>query len=484
MPVERRGARKVAQWAESSQVCATGPFRGYRRLHWIQTAAQKNPSMKFSSLLHHLHTDNLARAFHELPGSKASGVDQVTKQVYQRNLEENLQALAQKLAGGGWRPKPSREVSIPKPQGGTRTLAIGCLEDKIVQRLVARILEAVYEPSFDRHSYGFRSGKSAHQAIRRLHKVTRERRNNCVVLEVDIEKFFDSMSHDWLIDRIQEKIDDPHFIRLLRRLLRNSILGHNGEVRRNECGAPQGSPVSPILANIYLHHLLDTWFRENWASQGQMVRYADDVTFVFRDTDTAKRFQTALIQRMAVGNLNVHPDKSKLTPFDDQDPKGNVNLLGFTFYWGRNRRKERVLKVKTASKSLRRSMQAFTDWIKRYRSRWPTKRLWEMAARKIQGHYNYFAVSFNARRLCHFYRVCTNALYKWLNRRSQKRSFTWEKFARKLFFNPLPKPPAEAILLDITREHGPEYKHLPRSRMRELRTSGSERSAGLNPAFT
>lgn len=484
MPVERREARNVAQCQGPPQVCTDGPFRGYRRLHWIQRAASRNAKQRFCALSHHLSEENLRRAFHELKGSKASGMDHVTKHAYRRNLNDNLRQLHQRLRGGGWRPRPSRQVLIPKAQGGTRPLAIGCVEDKIVQSLVARILEAIYEPSFYRHSYGFRRGKSAHQAIRRLHKVIRERRSDCVVVEVDIEKFFDSMDHGWLVERLQEKIGDAHFIRLIRRMLRNSVLGHDGQVRINECGTPQGSPVSPILANIYLHYLLDEWFRQNYSARGQMIRYADDVTFVFRDMKTAQAFQADLIQRMQEGGLTINLDKSKIVPFDDKAPQGNVNLLGFTFYWGRNRQRKRMLKVKTASKSLSRSMKAFTDWIKRYRNRWPLKRLWRMAALKLRGHYNYFAVSSNQRRVSHFYYVCINSLFKWLNRRSQKRSFTWEKFKRRLFFNPLPRPPLGFELIDITQEHGTVWKHKPRSRMRKLRTYGSVRSSGQKPVFT
>lgn len=487
MSVERRGARDVAQRPRASEVCEEGPFYGYARLHWIHSAARKRPLESVTSLKHHYSEHNLRRAFHELKGSRASGIDRVTKHGYKANLDDNIAALHARIKGGGWRPRPSREVRIPKPQGGERSLAIGNVEDKIVQTLTARILDAVYDHQFHDFSYGFRRKKSAQQALRHLHRAIRARKQSCVVVEVDIEKFFDSMEHDWLIERIEEKIQDPHFLRLIRRLLRNSVLGVDGHVRVNEIGAPQGSPVSPILANIYLHYLLDNWFVEHFFHDGEMVRYADDVVFVLRDEESACRFLEALNERFSEGGLRIHPDKTKVIRFNARKPQGNVHLLGWTLYWGQSWRgkKDRILKVKTSAKSLSRSIMAFTAWIKSYRNRWPTKRLWKMAALKLRGHFNYFGVSFNGRRLQHFYRECLGNLFKWLNRRSQKRSYTWSQFMTRLRFDPLPKPPLAFELISIDgRPPGKNWKHKPKSRMRQLRKSGSVRSSGQKPVFT
>lgn len=484
--MERRGARFVAQRPEAPGVCEVGLYKGYAKLHWIYAAARSRPYEQVGALMHHFSAHNLRRAFKELDGSKATGIDRVTKQAYKANLDENIEALYQRIRKGGWRPRPSREVQIPKPQGGTRSLAIGCLEDKIVQTLTARILEALYEPHFVDASYGFRRGRSAHQALRHLHRAIRIRKSSCVVIEADIEKFFDSMGHQWLMDRISEKVRDPHFLRLIRRLLRNSVLGADGNVRVNEVGAPQGSPVSPILANIYLHHLLDTWFSRNFGQDGEMVRYADDVVFVMRDQESADHFLKALRERFAEGGLRIHPDKTKMTPFDHQKPQGNVNILGWTLYWGRGwyRKGDRPLKIKTSTKSLSRSINAFTAWIKAYRNRLPTKQLWKMAALKLQGHFNYFGVSFNGSRLYHFYWTCLGALHKWLNRRSQKRSYTWAALMQKLRYEPLPKPPLGLELVDVTGRPGSNLKHKPKSRMRKTRTSGSVRSASQKLVFT
>ena len=235
------------QLSFTPQVCEVGPFRGYVKLHWIRAAAEKCREEKVGSLFHHLGVDNLRRAFRELDGSRASGVDGVTKQQYHVKLEDNLRALHSTIRCGGWRPRPSREVLIPKPQGGTRPLAVGCLEDKIVQTLTARILEAVYEPLFHRHSYGFRRGKSAHQALGRLRSVISARRKHCVVVEMDIEKFFNSVDHEWLLQKLKLKIADEHFLRLISRMLRGSILHEDGSLAESELGTPQGSPVLSLI---------------------------------------------------------------------------------------------------------------------------------------------------------------------------------------------------------------------------------------------
>jgi len=465
----------VSQYSLTPEVCEDGPFKGYVKLHWIRSAAEKRRAEKVRALAHHLNPANLRRAFRELDGSRACGVDGVTKQHYQVKLESNLRALHDTIRCGGWRPRPSREVLIPKPQGGTRPLAIGCLEDKIVQKLTARILEAVYEPLFHRHSFGFRQGKSAHDALARLYKVIREKRKSCVVLEMDIEKFFNSVDHEWLMQKLELKIGDVHFLQLIRRMLRGSILHEGGALAETERGTPQGSPVSPVLANICLHHLLDEWFVENHAESGEFIRYADDAVFVFKDEQTANAFRAHLTARLNEAGLSLNLDKSGVVPFSAKAPVGFVSFLGFDFYWGRNANGERTLKLKTSSKKLNRCMKEFTDWVKDTRNMKPTGALWLDAAAKLRGHYAYFGVFSNQPKLAQFYYTCIGSLFRWLNRRSQKPSFTWAKFNRKLWFNPLPKPPSGDALIDLTSSCRSERNHQPKSRMREIRQSGSVR---------
>ena len=411
----------------------------------------------------------------------------MTKDQYAQDLEANLLKLEDEIARGGWRPKPSREVLIPKASGGTRPLAIGCLEDKIVQALGAKILEAIYEHSFHRHSYGFRPKRSTHQAIARLYKVMQERGESCVVVEMDIEKFFNSMDHEKLIEILSQRIEDPHFLRLIKRMLRNSILSEEGEIRKNERGTPQGAPISPILANIYLHACLDTWFDENWASQAEMVRYADDAVFVFTDRKLAEEFKTRLSERFDQDfKLKMNEEKSGIVEFNQKSPQAEIQFLGFNFYWGRktSQSSKKLLKVKTAPKKLGKSIEAFGDWIKAARRRLTLDKIWLQTAQKLRGHYSYYGISFNLPKLQYFYHAITGLLFKWLNRRSQKRSYTWEGFKKRLMFKPLPKPIRGAQLIDITSGIIPELKRNMRSRMRKSRTYGSKRSPGLYPVFT
>lgn len=483
--MERREPRQVNRFELSPEPCSYGPYAGYTKLDRINSAARRNPGLQFKELMHHLNIGNLRQAFRQLDGSKAVGIDQMTKQNYQRNLDERLNALADELNRGGWRPSPAREVLIPKANGGTRPLAIGCLEDKLVQLLCAKVLEAIYEDSFHRHSYGFRPKRNTHQALARLYSVIRDRSENCVVVEMDIEKFFNSVSHDRLMEVLSQRIEDHHFLRLIRRMLRNSVLSEDGEIRRTERGTPQGAPISPILANIYLHFCLDTWFEENWADHGQFIRYADDAVFVFTDMEKATEFKEALKQRLSEFSLNLNEDKSGILRFDWHHPQGQLPFVGFCFYWGRDKRgKKAVLKVKTAPKKLANSIAQFTAWIKANRCRKRLDDLWTLAAAKLRGHFSYYGISYNLPKLNHYYYACIQALYKWLNRRSQKRSFTPDRFKRRLMFKPLPKPVGGATLIDITLGLVPELKRKTRSRMRKLRTYGSERSLGLNPVFT
>lgn len=451
MPVERRKPQRVNAFRLTPDVPSDGPFAGYFKLDAIHSAARRNPALRFCNLMHHLSGENLAQAFRKLDGSKASGIDGMTKRRYERKLSENLKLLSRQIRNGGWRPRPAREALIPKASGGWRPLAVGCLEDKVVQVVLAKILEAIYEPVFHERSYGFRPGRSAHHAIARLYQGISRAAGKCSVVEMDIEKFFNHVNHDKLMARLEERIGDPHFLRLIRRCLRNSILSQDGVIQRTERGTPQGSPLSPVLANIYLHYFLDEWFEENWGDKGEMVRYADDAVFIFSEWANAREFQSALAAQLAgEADLRLNIDKSRILLFSATAARGEVPFLGFSFYWGRNGVNVRTLQVKTNPKRAGKCIEEFTDWIKKTRHRKTTDELWKTAKAKIRGHYRYYGISFNQSKLRYFYHGCIGALYKWLNRRSQRRSFTWTTFKRRLEFNPLPLPPKGGELIDIT----------------------------------
>jgi group II intron reverse transcriptase/maturase len=485
--MERRGAQSVDRFSLSPDPCKAGPFKGFSGLDGIHSAAQRLPEeRRLTNLRHHVSGDNLRVAFRQLDGRKAVGIDRTSKDEYSKRLEEKLPRLTRRLRAGTFHPKPSREVLIPKTNGGWRPLAVGTVEDRMVQTLLAKIYEAVFEPIFHRHSFGFRPGKSCHGALARVHRSITERKHETWVVEMDIEKFFNTMDHGKLMTMIRTRIGDKAFLRLTENLLKGSTLGENGEIRVNEVGAPQGSPLSPVLANIYLHYALDEWFNEHWEDRGAIVRYADDALFVFNDEQTAQAFRDALQSRLGEFGLKLNLDKSGIRRFDSANPDGQLPFLGFVFYWGRQyRTRKRYLKVKTAPKRVGKCIEQFTDWIKFERNRKKLNDLWTIAAAKLRGHYNYYGVSCNGAKLNHFYYAALGALFKWLNRRSQKRSFSWENFQKRLMFCPLPKPTPGALLVDITNGSGTENKHKLKSRMRKLRTSGSVRSSGWQqPLFT
>ena len=486
MCMERRETRQANPSRLVPPVPTEGPYKGYAGIDRIDAAARKfDQGQRFTHVMHHLNEHNLRQAFRQIKGNKAVGIDQVTKDQYGKELQANLESLSNEIVKGGWRPKPSRQVLIPKPQGGMRPLAIGCLEDKIVQINTAKILEAIFEPIMHRHSYGFRSGKSPQQALARLYQEINRRGKHAIVVEMDIEKFFDTVNQDKLMEMISSRLKDPFFLRHVRRTLRNSILTDSGNLKESVIGTPQGNPASPVLANIYLHFALDEWFEEKWQKSGEIVRYADDAVFIFDDEEKAKAFREELELRLAEYGLKLNADKSGIRKFGPQDKTGDLPFVGFSLYWGKAWLGKPFLKAKTNPKRLGRAIQAFKEWIKESRHKYKLDVLWEKARSKIIGHYNYYGVSHNLAKLAHYYFACMGLLFKWLNRRSQRKSFTWESFNRRLMFNPIPKPTQGSIVIDLENGLGTVSKRKPKSRVRKLRTHGSVRSSGRQrPLFT
>lgn len=361
----------------------------------------------------------------------------MTKSRYGKELEANLGRLQDQLHKGSYHPLPARQVFIPKANGKMRPLAISSLEDKIVQKSVADILMVLYEPLFVEDSLGFRPKRGCHTALQRLYHWLKDGTRPYVV-DVDIEKFFDSVDHGRMIQILQKRISDPRFLRLIRKLMKAGVM-KDGEAVPHTMGTPQGSVVSPILANIYLHEALDLWFKENYENGFQkMVRYADDVIFCFKREEDAVNFHQAVGKRLEEYGLKINEEKSRVVSFKLKD-HNIFNFLGMTFYRGSDRKRRPFLKLKTQAEKFRRSIQAFTGWIKANRNRYKLKVLWREARAKILGHYAYYGVTLN-RRLGSYYFLCLKALFKWLNRRSQKRSITWDEFRKRLRQFPLPKP--------------------------------------------
>jgi group II intron reverse transcriptase/maturase len=409
----------------------------------LKFSAKENTGRRYDSLMCQLKVPLLSRAYHELDERKATGTDGITKACYGRDLAANLKDLETRLHRGSYRPQPARQVCIPQADGKMRPLAISNLEDKIVQRAVAYIVEALYEPLFTDASLGFRPRRGGHQAIRRVYHLLKDGRRPHVV-DVDIEKFFNSMNHERMMEFLEKRISDPRFLRLMAKLLRTSVMV-DGETQENEVGSPQGSIVSPLLANIFLHYVLDLWFKERFGGyRQQMVRYADDVVFCFHDQDEAESFLPQLKERFQAYQLSVNESKTKIVDFGNKTH--NVfHFLGFTLYWGKTREGKTLLKLKTQTERLRAKILSFKEWIKGARAKYRTQVLWKKAAEKIRGHYAYFGVTFNSR-LTLFYKICVQLMFKWLNRRSQKRSYSWEGFLTRLKAHPLPKPWGYSLL--------------------------------------
>jgi len=397
----------------------------------------QNKNNLFSNLIKHVNPDTLYEAFCALDGKKARGVDGVTKAEYGKNLDENLKALAERVQRGTYRPRPKREILIPKPNGKTRPIAIACFEDKLIDWVVGEILTQVYEPLFIRNSFGYRPNKSADDAVKACY-YSMEKNRRPYVLEIDFSSFFNTIPHGKLMSIIEERISDKRFNNLIRRLLKGGIENQLGEVLPSEIGTPQGGIASPILANIYLNKVIDQWFVENYSSYNNViVRYADDGIFFFKDESKCKEFYEELQKRVKKFGLKLNPDKTQIIALDKKRKK-HFHFLGFTFYWGKQGSRI-IFKVKTQKEKLHKAIKEFDQWIKNIRNRMKLKDIWELAKSKIQGHANYYGHWMNNLKINHFYFEAKRSLFKWLNRRSQKISYTPEGFEERLKYFPLLK---------------------------------------------
>jgi len=379
--------------------------------------------------------DSFQEAFKALDGTKAQGVDGISKSDYGKNLVENLSNLEQRIKKGTYRPQPKKEILIPKANGKTRPIAISCFEDKIVDWVISKILTQIYEPLFIRNSFGYRPNKSADGAIKACYvSLFKNKRQN--VVEIDFSSFFNTIPHRKLMKILGKKISDNKFKGLIGRFLVGELISYDGEQIPSEIGTPQGSIMSPILANIYLDVVLDQWFLKNFGSNSNViVRYADDAVFFFKEEGRAKDFMQALERRVCEFGLTLNEDKTHAIKLDKKGHK-SFNFLGLTFYWGKQN-KRKILKVKTQKEKLIRAINEFDVWIKKIRNKEKLKEIWRLAKSKTVGHMNYYGYAINNLKLNHFYNEAIKSLYKWLNRRSQKRSYDWNGFKERLKNFPL-----------------------------------------------
>ena len=416
-----------------------------RRIAWLSAT---DASKRFDSLMHLFNQESLAACFHELDGRKAVGGDGITKAHYGADLEHNLEALVQRMTHMAYRPGPVRQVLIPKAgkSGATRTLGISNLEDKVVQGMMRKVLEAIYEPRFLGCSYGFRPGRGPHDAVRALHHYLYRHEVESVI-DVDIASYFDSIDQSRLLKMVSEKVADRRFLRYLARLFKAGVLTQ-GEMRPSDEGVVQGSACSPVLANIFAHHVIDQWFEEtvtrHCAGKVTLFRYADDVVICCRYARDGQRIRKALTGRLARFGLRLNEAKTRMVAFHrpkrgERGRRPVFSFLGFTFYWGASRNGYAIPKVKTDNTRLRGKLVALTQWMKAMHSRMPLERFWVVLCAKVRGHVRYYGVTFNTRALRVFVYQATRLAYKWLNRRSQRRSFTWETFRAFVARHPLPR---------------------------------------------
>ena len=416
----------------------------------IRRTARERKKERFTSLLHHVSVAMLREVFGELKQNAAAGVDGLTCRDYEADLERNLEDLHARVHRGAYRPLPSRRVYIPKPDGRQRPLAIAALEDKIVQRAVAAVLNAIYEEDFLGFSYGFRPGRSAHDAMDALVVAIESRKVN-FILDADIRSFFDAVSQEWLIRFVEHRTGDPRIVRLIRKWLKAGVL-EDGAVNVSDRGTGQGAVISPLLANIYLHYVLDLW-AERWRRReatGEViiVRYADDFIVGFEHEDDARRFMDEMRKRLEEFALSLHPDKTRLIEFGrfaaaNRAQRGfgkpeTFHFLGFTFICGKSRRGKFLIKRKSRRDRMRAKVQAIKQELRR-RMHQPITEQGKWLKQVVQGYFNYHAVPTNRRALTAFRDEVTDCWRRTLRRRSQRAALPWDRM-KHLADAWLPKP--------------------------------------------
>lgn len=422
------------------------------KLKQIATKAQQDNKLKFSALIHHINEENLAQCYRELKRNKACGIDKMTVETYGTDLKKNLKQLVTSLKTKQYQPQPVRRVYIPKPgKVEKRSLGIPAVEDKLVQLMLKKLLESIYEADFLDCSYGFRPGRSCHDAVNALDKSVMTKPINYIV-EVDIKGFFDNVQHYWLHRCLEERIADPNLLGLVRRFLKSGVV-EAGHYEPTKLGTPQGGVVSPLLANIYLHYVLDLWFEKKFKRQArgqvELIRYCDDYVVCCESQKDAQEFLESMKTRLAKFGLEISEAKTRVIQFgrkawqlskrSGKKPE-SFDFLGFTHFHKASRKGYFIMGHKTSKENLRRKLKEMNLWLKLIRSLLPLKDWWPVLKAKLTGHYNYFGISGNYRCIAKYYIKVKLLVFKWINRRSQKKSMNFEIYQRYLGFNPLPEP--------------------------------------------
>ena len=426
------------------------PERVSTKLKRIAELARIRPKVVLTTLAHHIDVEWLREAYRRTRKDGAVGVDKQTAKAYAANLEENLGSLLRRLHDGSYFAPPVRRVHIPKGDGKeTRPIGIPTFEDKVLQRAAAMVLEAVYEQEFLPCSYGFRPGRSAHQALEALRDGLMSMKGGFVV-ELDIRRFFDTLDHGHLRTMLDGRVRDGVLRRVIDKWLNAGVL-EGGQLEYPTEGTPQGGVVSPLLANIYLHEVLDVWFetevKPRLSERAFLIRYADDAVLVFSSENDARRVLEVLPKRFGKYGLTLHPEKTRLVKFRRPHvgnwPRGSrlgtFDLLGFTHYWAKSQKGAPVIKRKTADNRLRRAIKAIARWCREHRHD-PIAAQHRALSQKLRGHYGYYGITGNRQALSNFRLALRLAWQKWLNRRSQRAKMHWDRFEKLERRYTLPQP--------------------------------------------
>ncbi len=420
------------------------------KLARISQLSSENPDMVFTSIGHLINKELLKECHEKMDGNKAVGIDGVTKEEYGRNLDENLEKLVERLKKKSYKPQPARRVEIPKENGKTRPLSIYSYEDKLVQEALRRILEAVFEPHFYDEMMGFRPERGCHKAIQKLNVMLEMKPTN-YVLDADIKGFFDHIDHEWAVRFIESRIKDPNIIRLVRRMLKSGII-EDCQYEETEEGSGQGSVCSPVISNIYMHYVLVWWFKEciepKLKGYGGLVVYADDFVACFQYKEEAEEFYKHLKSRMEHFGMTLEESKSSLIEFgryaeerckrEGRKP-GTFTFLGFTHYCSHGRNGKFRVKRKTSRKKFAKKCKEVHQLIRSMRTM-PVKAIIKKMNEILVGYYHYYGITDNYQSLSNFRYCMMKSLFKWLNRRSQKKSYNWDGFNDMLKAHPLATP--------------------------------------------
>ena len=423
----------------------------WEKLALISGHAQREPDFQFTSLAHLLDAEYLRDCYKSLNKKKAVGIDKVSWGEYGKELDENLKNLVTRLKRKKYKPIPARRVYIPKNKTEKRPLGISALENKIVERGITWILESIYEQDFAESSYGFRPKRNGHQALKKLNDLIMFQPVNHIV-EADIKGFFDNVMHEKLMGYIQVRVRDPRMLELIEKFLKAGYVD-DGELIKTEHGTPQGSILSPMLANIFLHYVLDEWFKKEVKSKTkgfcEIIRYADDFVCVVRYKEDAENIEEMLKNRFKENGLELHPQKSRNISygrFEKENAKrqnrraNTFDFLGFTHYCDVSRQGKFKVGRKTSRKKYTAKCKDMNEWLKAIRNQVKTKEWWKTLSSKLRGHYQYYGVSENYVGIAQFYKNTVKMVRKWMNRRSQKRKMSWDNFNEYLQHYPLPRP--------------------------------------------